>query len=187
MRQTRTRKLSVTMAITRASDPEPPPKATDNSSLADSEVSWSTSQYWASLHKIHHCQRLSGCCRTWVQFVSAVPVNEGRESQRDGSEVPKDLIANTRSVKINLKREETCYCHVVCMDHQCCSTEGLLLCSWSCHWSPEQTCPLSCTRFLPTRWRSPSPGQGWSCAAREHDPAGRMFIKQSHPLLWLKF
>lgn len=47
------------------------------------------------------------------------------------------------------------------------------LCSWSCRWSPGQTCLLSCTRFPPTRWRSPFPGLGWSCAAREGDPAGK--------------
>lgn len=105
MRQTRTRKLSVTMVITRASDPEPPPKATDNSSFAESEVSWSTSQYWASLQEEESVRRCQGAA--CFQFVSAVPVNEGRESQRDRNQVPKDLIADTRSVQINLNRDET--------------------------------------------------------------------------------
>ncbi|TNN25223.1 hypothetical protein EYF80_064648 [Liparis tanakae] len=39
MRHTRTRKLSVTMVMTKASDSVPPPSATDSSSLAESVVS----------------------------------------------------------------------------------------------------------------------------------------------------
>lgn len=41
----RTRKLSVTMVMTRMSESGPPPSATDSSSLAESEGSWSRSLY----------------------------------------------------------------------------------------------------------------------------------------------
>lgn len=51
IRQTRTRKLSVTMVITRTSEPDPHPSATDRSSLAERVVNWSKSRYWASLHR----------------------------------------------------------------------------------------------------------------------------------------
>lgn len=198
------------MVMTKASDPDSPPSATDSSSLAESVVSWSKSRYWDSLREVKHgvhshffflfwemksrhmeSLRSDTSKSTYWQklcYTSSTCTRKvwGRVSLRPGSQRPDSQYQECRDSPVQGGRETG---GKVKRLHHCFTSLSLLapsltcwqvniysftnsLCSWSCRWSPGRTCRPSYTRFPPTRWRSLSPDRGWSCAAREHDPAG---------------